>query len=123
MEYMERILGRKVRFLLPSLKLKRPGRHGANVEAELHEFLMQHFGGYTASSGNLFGYWREKGEEDSYGEHREFTVALSTEESLSHLKSFLARVADELGEKCIYLEDAGKALLIYGAQNVRITRA
>lgn len=71
MKYRERDLGPSVAFLLPSLKLKQMSANGPSIENRLHDFLMDEFGGYTAQSGNIFGYWREEGR-DSYGEHREF---------------------------------------------------
>jgi len=74
---------------------------------------MERFGGYTATQGNLFGYWAEDGDE-SYGEHRAFSVACAPGEQMEELKAFLGSTADELQEKCIYLEVGGAALLVYG---------
>ncbi len=75
MGYREQSLGTAVVFLLPSLKLKEPSSRGLSVENRLHTFLMDNFGGYTAQAGNIFGYWRDDRGRDSYGEHREFSVA------------------------------------------------
>ncbi len=114
MAYFEKPLGKNVRFLLPSLKLKQPCRNGITVEQSVHEFLMTNFGGYTATAANLFGYWTEEDGEFSYGEHREFTVALTGEGGLSELKQFLGDTARTLQEKCLYVEVAGAASLLYG---------
>ncbi len=114
MDYHETPLGKNVRFLLPSLKLKQPSANGDTVEQCVHVFLMEHFGGYTATSANLFGYWKEEGGEHSYGEHREFVVALPHNKGLSELKQFLGQTARTLGEKCLYFEVAGVAVLLYG---------
>lgn len=114
MAYFEKPLGKNVRFLLPSLKLKQPCRGGMTVEQSVHEFLMAHFGGYTATAANLFGYWTEEDGAFSYGEHREFTVALSEENGLAELKRFLGETARTLDEKCLYIEVAGVASLLYG---------
>lgn len=108
----EKRLGEAVRFLLPSLKLKQKGAGGA-LEQEVHGFLMETFGGYTAASGNLFGYWKDNGGRDSYGEHREFTVGLAGAGKLDELKRFLSRLASRMDEECLYLEVGGEALLIY----------
>ena len=102
MKYRERSLGTAVVFLLPSLKLKEPSLNGPSIENRLHSFLMDNFGGYTAQAGNIFGYWREDGR-DSYGEHREFSVASRDDSQLPLLKEFLASMARDLKEECVYL--------------------
>ncbi len=109
----EQSLGRTVRFLLPSLKLKQPGDGSRTAEEDVHSFLMREFGGYTATSGTLFGYWKDDAGENSYGEHREFSVGVTADDKLPTLKQFLARLAKTLGEECLYVEVAGEALLIY----------
>jgi hypothetical protein len=103
--YAEQTLGERVSFLLPSLRLK-------PFEGEVHRFLMAEFGGYTVAAGNIFGYWRENSGGESYGEHRLFTVAVSGAEKLETLKEYLARLARQLGEKTVYAEIAGQAVLI-----------
>lgn len=117
MAFFEQSLGKNVRFLLPSLKLKQPcpGGMGITVEQSVHEFLMANFGGYTATAANLFGYWKDDDGRFSYGEHREFTVALTGESGLTELKQFLGETARTLDEKCLYVDIAGVALLLYGA--------
>lgn len=112
MRLREERLGAAASFLLPSLKLKEPVR-GVSLEDRLHNFLMENFGGYTAQAGNIFGYWREQTGDVTYGEHREFTVALAEEGKMPILKTFLARLARELGEDCIYLQSATATFLIY----------
>lgn len=119
MDHREQALGRNVRFLLPSLKLKEPCSSGETVEQTVHAFLMEHFGGYTATSANLFGYWREENGGFTYGEHREFTVALPNDEGLPELKEFLGQTANILGESCLYVEVAGQAILLYGGKGKR----
>ena len=58
----------------------------------MHIFLTDIFDGYTAQAGNIFGYWREGADRDSYGEDREFSVALQDASKLPMLKEFLARM-------------------------------
>jgi len=111
--YREHDLGEAARFLVPSLKLKSPPEAGSSVESRLHDFLMKNFGGYTAQAGNIFGYWRDSGGRDSYGEHREYTVALLDHSKLCTLKTFLAQTAKDLGEECIYLLAGQHGFLIY----------
>jgi hypothetical protein len=112
MNYRERSLGTSVMFLLPSLKLKEPSLNGLSIENRLHTFLMDNFGGYTAQAGNIFGYWRDDGH-DSYGEHREFSVAAPDTSKHPILKEFLAQVARDLKEECVYVRTGGTASLIY----------
>lgn len=121
MEYFEQSLGKTAVFLLPSLKLKERRAAGNSVEAgtsveeEVHRFLLDNFGGYTAAAGNIFGYWKDRNNKESYGEHREFTVALLEDSKLGALKEFLARIAVELDEQSIYLEAGGYSSLIFPA--------
>src|SRR5437762_6122548 len=103
MKYRERSLGIAVVFLLPSLKLKEPSLRGPSIENRLHTFLMDNFGGYTAQAGNIFGYWREGEGRDSYGEHREFSVAAPDTSKHPLLKEFLAQAARDLKEDCVYV--------------------
>ena len=113
MNYRERNLGGSVVFLLPSLKLKEPSLEGPSIENRLHGFLMDNFGGYTAQAGNIFGYWREDDGRHSYGEHREFSVAAPDASKIPMLKQFLAEMARDLNEECIYFRSGHEASLIY----------
>lgn len=116
MPVREKTMGQVARFLLPSLKLKQAGREARNLEEEVHRFLTEHFGGYTAASGNLFGYWKDDSGREQYGEHRVFTVALPEAGRLGELKEFLAQTAAAMREECLYLELGGEALLVYAEQ-------
>lgn len=116
MSYREQSLGTAVVFLLPSLKLKEPSLNGGTVENRLHTFLMDNFGGYTAQAGNIFGFWRDGRGHDSYGEHREFSVAFVEDAKLPILKEFVAKMALELQEECIYLRAGQTASLVYPAR-------
>lgn len=115
MAYFEQALGATAVILLPSLQLKERRAGGTVLENEVHEFLMGTFGGYTAAAGNIFGYWKDRAGEEWYGEHRQFSVALAedTAGKLGELKEFLGQLAGKLGEQCIYLETAGRAVLVY----------
>jgi hypothetical protein len=74
---------------------------------------MEHFGGYTAQAGNIFGYWRDEDGSDSYGEHREFMVAIDDDSKLRALKEYLAQLSHRLAERCIYLRSGEQTALIY----------
>lgn len=112
----EKPMGQVVRFLLPSLKLKQSVEGDQTMEGRVHAFLMQQFGGYTAASGNIFGYWRDSSGSESYGEHREFTVAVADSSKLPVLKEFIAQLAAQLEEESIYVETGGEGALIYAAK-------
>ncbi|HEV2579191.1 MAG TPA: hypothetical protein VGU25_18435 [Acidobacteriaceae bacterium] len=117
MNLREQPLGKNVRFLLPSLKLKEPCSGGGTIEQSVHVYLVEHFGGYTVTSGTVSGYWREEDGSQSYGEHREFTVALHDDGKLPDLKRFLALTGRRLCESCLYVEVAGYAVLLYSAED------
>ena len=103
-------------FLLPSLKLKRPQGRGRSYEEVVHSFLLKHFGGYTASAGNIFGFWRnEETGREYYGEHREYKVSFRGRDRITMLQRFLGELATELGERTIYLEYGEDAWLVCAA--------
>lgn len=106
-------LGRMAVFLLPSLKMKQK-KLGKSYEEIVHHFLMKHFAGYTASAGNIFGFWRDgKMRRDYYGEHKEYKVSFRGRDRVVMLQRFLSRLAGELGEESIYLEYGEDAWLVY----------
>ena len=106
-------LGRMAVFLLPSLKLKRQ-KAGRNYEDIVHHFLMEHFGGYTASAGNIFGFWRDVASaRESYGEHKEYKVSFRGRDRVAMLQEFLGKLAAELAEEAIYMEYGEDAWLVY----------
>ena len=112
-EVREESIGQMAVFLVPSLKLKEREGSGSTVEERIHKFLLQSFGGYTAAAGNIFGYWTDDDGKHSYGEHKEYKVGLREDSRLSELKHFLASIARDLDEECIYLEAGKQACFIY----------
>src|SRR3954454_2227935 len=103
MPIREQSIGTMVLFLVPSLKLKQPGSEGRTPEAEIHRYLLDTFGGYTAAAGNIHGYWKDEDGSESYGEHKEYKVGLRDPARLPELKAFLARLSAQLDEECIYV--------------------
>ncbi len=112
-QFREERRGRAVTFLMPSLQLKKRDDQGRTVEERVHQFLLDQFGGYTAAAGNIFGYWKDDQGKPSYGEHKEYKVALVSEEKAPVLKEFLARMTAELGEECLYVETGEEASFLY----------
>jgi hypothetical protein len=109
-------MGPVAAMLLPIEKLKQPSPRGVPFEKEIHEFLSTNLNGYTVSSGNISGYWKDHHGHDLYGEHREYRVALPPSATARQtLEIFLGTLAQEMRETCIYLECAGEAFLIYAA--------
>ena len=106
-------LGRMAVFLLPSLKMKQK-KLGKSYEEIVHHFLMKHFAGYTASAGNIFGFWRdEKSRRDYYGEHKEYKVSFRGRNRMAMLQRFLSQLGGDLAEDSIYLEYGEDAWLIH----------
>jgi hypothetical protein len=98
-------LGSVAAMLLPIDKLKQPSPRGAPFEQEIHEFLSTNLNGYTVASGNISGHWRDHSGRDIYGEHREYRVAMPpVAAARQNLELFLATLAQEMGEACIYVE-------------------
>ena len=101
---------------MPIEKLKRESPRGKSFEVELHEFLLTSFNGYTVSSGNIAGHWKDDRGQDHYGEHREYRVALPAANFVPSLEVFLAGLAYEMQEECIYVEIGSEIILIYGCE-------
>ena len=106
-------------FLVPSLKLKRRSKSGQQLEERIHRFLLRRFGGYTAAAGNIFGYWKDANGREFYGEHKEYKVGLLDDRRIPALKRFLAELAADLREECLYLEAGREASFIYAAPTPR----
>ncbi len=114
LRYEKMPLGRPAVFLLPSEKLMRPDVSGKSAKDVVEQFLLDTYGGFTCTNGNISGYWRdERQKKDHYGEHRLYTVAFPDKKRIPELERFLARMAVILGEDCIYLETGEDAWLIY----------
>ena len=109
----EESIGKRAAFLVPSLKLKERDESGQALEERVHQYLLRTFGGYTAAAGNIFGYWKDEKGNESYGEHRQFQVGLLGDEKAPELKRFLAQLAADLKEECLYLETGDEAWFIY----------
>lgn len=102
-------LGRMAVFYIPSRKAKEKGH-----DVEIRDFLLKEFGACTATLGNFCGWWKsDESEKIHYDENIEFKVAFVGKERIPILTSFLAKVAKNLGEECIYLETGEDAWLIY----------
>ena len=113
MTYRKESLGRMATFLLPSLKLKKRDADGHTIEEIVHQFLVSNFEGYTAAGGIIFGFWKDEKGEVAYGEHKEYKVAFIGKDRIAVLESFLATIAKEIGEYCIYFETGEDSWLIY----------
>lgn len=107
--YKLQSLGRMAVFYIPSKKAREK-----NCDTEIRDFLLKEFGACTATLGNFCGWWKsDESGEMHYDEHIEFKVAFVGKERIPILASFLAKVAKELNEECIYLETGEDAWLVY----------
>lgn len=106
-------LGKTGLALLPLQKLKLNTRRAVSFEREIHDFLSTTFNGYTVYSGNISGHWKDDLEKNHYGEHRAYKVALPHEDAIKAFEIFLAGLAFEMEEVCIYVEIGTDILLVY----------
>lgn len=109
-------LGRRALFLIPSVKVynSKYSKTRQSVAKTIHNFLLGVFRGYTCASGNIYGYFSSESAE--YDELREFRVAFKEDEKKTKvplLQEFLAKICEDIGEECIYLECGEDAMLIY----------
>jgi hypothetical protein len=109
----EESIGKTATFLVPSLKLKERSGSGPTLEDKIHRYLLRRFGGYTAATGNIFGYWKDARGREFYGEHKEYKVAVLEDRRVPELKRFVAQLAAEMREECIYMEAGKEAFFIY----------
>ncbi len=111
-------LGKRATFLIPSIKVynKKHSKSGQSVSKTIHAFLTEVFGGYTCASGNIYGYFNGASGPNEYDELREFRVAFKEDElrtKVPHLQEFLAKLCDDIGEECVYLECGEDAMVVY----------
>lgn len=109
-------LGRRAMFLIPSIKVysSKYSKTKQGIAQTIHRFLTMTFGGYTCASGNIYGYFQSTSLE--YDELREFRVAFKEDErktKVPALQEFLAKICEDIGEECIYLECGEDAMLVY----------
>ena len=116
-------LGQLAVALLPIEKLKLKSPRGIPFEKEIHDFLVTNFNGYTVSSGNISGHWKDDHDHDHYGEHRQYKVALPANESVQSFEVFLSEIAADMGEDCIYMELGRDIFLIYRSTRASTGRA
>ncbi|OGF61479.1 hypothetical protein A2662_00630 [Candidatus Giovannonibacteria bacterium RIFCSPHIGHO2_01_FULL_45_33] len=110
-------LGKRATFLIPSIKVynSKYSKSGRSIAKKIHKFLTKTFGGYTCASGNIYGYFAGI-KKMEYDELREFRVAFKEDEKRTKvplLQQFLAKICEDIGEECIYLECGEDAMLIY----------
>ncbi|MDB6130320.1 MAG: hypothetical protein JWM04_1427 [Verrucomicrobiales bacterium] len=106
-------MGKTGLFLLPSLKMRRKSARGKSYDEELHDFLVKHFSGYTVSSGSISGYWKDEDGREHYGEHREYKVAFLKQKKVPLLEEYIAKLAEDIEEECVFWEKGDEAWLIY----------
>lgn len=111
MRYKEVKLGRMAVFLIPSVKARGFYSKRRNIEDKINKFLEDNYSGYTVKE-NVKGFWTSTGRR-FYGEHIEYKASFIGKERIPALKKFLALIAHEINEECIYLETGEDSFLIY----------
>ena len=109
-------LGRRALFLIPSVKVfnRKYSKTRQHIGKTIHNFLLDTFSGFTVASGNICGYFTSEFTE--YDELREYRVAFKEDEArtkVPKLQEFLAKICEDIGEECIYLECGEDAMLVY----------
>ncbi len=111
-----------MQFLLPSLKLKEQWEENkpATAEEAINGYLLEHFGGYTLSSGNIEGRAYNKARKAVPGEHKKYEVTFPPDTTKqASLERFLAHIAHILDEEEIYfIDENGDAWSIGPVKNV-----
>lgn len=100
--YILQDLGRWMPFLIPSCKLKRPFA-GSTIEETLHRFIKKHVGALTYLPTPFSGEWSSQHKESVYDESRLYFTAFLGKERIPILLEFLAAIAKEIEEECIFV--------------------
>ena len=100
--YREEYLGKPAIFSIPSSKLE-------SVEFEIHTFLLKNYGHAWSHTPNIKGYWLGKPD----GDYTKFEISFIGKEKIPNLKKFLAKIARQIGEECIYLLTGSDSWYIY----------
>lgn len=103
-------LGRPAVFLIPAKKLKLEVGD-VSIEKDLDRFLEKRFGAHTKSSGLYFGVWIN-GKRVFYDVCVEYRVSFRGKRRIPILLEKLARIAELIGEECIYIEAGQYAGLV-----------
>lgn len=109
-EVRKESLGRMAVFLVPAKKLE------DGIGERIERFLLDEYGGYTASTTNSTGWWKDDKGQRHYDLHRQYKASFPGKERIARLESFLADIARDTGEDCIYLETGEDAWLIYATE-------
>jgi len=100
-------LGRMAVFLLPLKKLDK------SIERRVEQFLLNEYGGFTARPIDSTGWWKGAHGELHYDVHREYKASFIGKERIAKLDQFLAELARDMDEECIYVETGEDAWLVY----------
>ena len=109
----KQLLGAVAVFLLPSQKMKSRSPRGTTYDDELHHILVENFSGYTVTTGNISGYWKDGAGNEQYGEHREYRIAFSDPDDISALQDYICALAKEIREESVYCEINNQAWLLH----------
>ena len=105
-------LGRPAVFFIPVKKLYL-GLPGRTIQEELHDFLVNRYGGYTATTLPSFGVWRGLGDAIINDECCVYEVSILGKNKVKPLLEKLAELAQKMGEECIYVKAGQYSGLVY----------
>lgn len=93
--------------------MKSRSPRGHSYDDELHDILVEHFSGYTVTTGNISGYWKDAAGHEQYGEHREYRIAFSDPDDISALQDYICALAADIDEESVYCEINNQAWLLH----------
>lgn len=94
--------GREFYFLIPSCKLKKTVRE-KTIEEIVRTFVKKHVGAITHCSVSYSGEYKGRRRKSAYDESRPYFVSFLSKERIPIFLEFLAAIAKEIGEECIYV--------------------
>ncbi len=100
--YCEEYLGKPAIFSIPSSKLEQ-------VKFLINLFLIENYGHAWSQTPNVEGFW--KGKQDGF--YTKFEISFVGKEKIPNLKRFLAQIAKQIGEECIYLRTGADSWYVY----------
>lgn len=115
-KYKVEPLGRSANFYLPTGLLGTTMESGRTCEDEVNDFLTTNYGGFTKKSGANSGYWKDDDGKIYTGNMQHYQVAFEGKERIKPLEEFLAYLAIQLKQICIFLETGEDAWLVYPQQ-------
>lgn len=107
-------IGRTASFLIPVTKIYLPSKEpGKTVEALLQEFLRTKFGGFHVSQMPSTGFWVNAKKQMFFDNCLNYSVSFPGKERIPELFVFLADLARQMNEECLFVSAGQYDALLY----------